>query len=51
MVLIRSVLNSISIYQMSVNVFPKGIKRKLHGMFSHFPWGGLEDKKRMHLVK
>lgn len=51
MVLIRSVLNFIPIYQMSVNVLSKGIKMKIHGMFSRFLWGGLVDKKRIHLVK
>lgn len=32
--LIRSVLSPIPIYQMSVNVLPKGVKRDLHGMFN-----------------
>lgn len=49
--MIRSVLNSISIYQISMNVMAKGVKNKLYGLFSQFLWGSLVDKKKMHLVR
>ena len=48
--LIKSVLNSIPIYQVLVNVLPKRVKKKLHGLFSSFLWGGLGDKRMLHLV-
>lgn len=50
LVLIRSVLSSIPIYHMSVNVLPVGVKKKLHGLFYRFLWGGLVVKNKMHLV-
>lgn len=36
LVLIRLVLSSIPIYQMSVNVLLDGVKKKLHSLFSRF---------------
>lgn len=35
---------------MPMNVLPKGVKRRLHGLFSHFLWGGSVDKRKLHLV-
>lgn len=35
---------------MLVNVLPKSVKRKLHALFSSFLWGGLEEKRKIHLV-
>lgn len=49
-VLIRSVLSSILVYQMLVNVMLEGVRRKLYGLFSRFLWGGSENKRKMHLV-
>lgn len=37
-------------YQMSMNVLPKEVKRKLNGIFNHFLWDGSEEKEKMHLV-
>lgn len=37
--LIRPVLNSIPIYQMSVNVLSGRVKQKIYGMFNCFLWG------------
>lgn len=50
MVLIRLVLSSIPIFQMSVSVLPSVVKQKLHGMFSLFLWGSSLDKNKMYLV-
>lgn len=46
--LIRSVLSSLPVYKMLVNVLAKGVKKKLHGMFSQFLWEA--KKSELHLV-
>lgn len=50
LVLIQSVLNYIPIYRMSLTILPEDIKRKFHGFFSRFLWGGFKDKQKIHLV-
>lgn len=50
LILIRVVLSSIFIYQMSVCVIPEGVKQKLYGLFGRFLWGDSVDKSKLHLV-
>lgn len=49
-VLFQLVLNLILTYQMSVSVLSEGARRKLHGLFNRFLWGGLVDRRKLHLV-
>lgn len=39
-ILIRSVLSFILVYQMSMNVLSEVIRRELYGLFTRFLWGG-----------
>lgn len=45
LVLVRSVLSSIPIFHMTVNIMPDGVKRKLHRLFSRFLWGVQHTRK------
>lgn len=46
MILIRLMLSSNPIYQMSMSILLEGVKRKLHGLFSCFLWKGSIYKKK-----
>lgn len=50
LILIRVMLSFIHIYQMSVCVFPDGVKQKLCGLFSQFLWVGNMNKSKLYLV-
>lgn len=47
---IKSVLNSVSIYTISVRLLLVRVRNSLHGIMSRFLWGGSEDRRKLHLV-
>lgn len=48
--LIKSVLNSILIYALSVCLLLMGVRNKLYSIMSNFLWEGTDNSRRMHLV-
>lgn len=48
--LIKSVINSILIYALSVCILHVNVQNKLHGIMSKFLWGGSEHSNKLHLV-
>lgn len=47
-VLIKSVIQAIPIYMMSIFRIPDGLINDLHAMFAKFWWGSNEEKKKIH---
>ena len=51
MVLLKSVLNSLPIYQNSILLSPKSITLKIGGLLRIFLWqGGRKNERKIHLV-
>lgn len=50
MTLIKSMLNSIPIYALSVRLLPVRVQNTLHSLLSKFLWGGLDIRRKLHLV-
>jgi hypothetical protein len=51
LVLIKSILESIPVYWMSLPHIPKGILNKIKRKCSHFLWIGKQEKEEFSLVK
>ena len=49
--MIKLVLSAITTYHMSCLLMPKGIKRKLDSKLKNFFWQGIEEKKKLALIK
>lgn len=48
--LIKSVLNSLPIYYMSLFKVPAGVTKEIESIQAKFLWGGSEVKKKIHMV-
>lgn len=49
--LIKSCLNSLPLYYMSLFKMPKLVAKKINSLFRNFFWGGSEEKRKMSCVK
>ena len=49
--LIKSVLTNLPIYYLSLFQIPAGVAREIEQMQSTFLWGGLDLKRKVHMVR